>query len=178
MELLLQDDGNLVLLRHSTHGVHVEWESHTSGKGKNVILWLQEDGSLSLRNANTTEEYFSSYSGNIGQYPFRVEMPEVGWLKIVDKNGKAVWAADQTVAFCERSYKFTDGMCPDCHHKKTVKRCAQPGDKFESYGGSNGHFGMHTHYIKGYSYFINDDPAEYKLYRDRREYLLNYDQRH
>jgi len=96
MELLLQDDGNLVLLRHSTHGVHVEWETHTHGKGKNVILWLQMDGSLSLRNAETREEYFSSYSGKRSHGPYRVEMPEVGWFKIVDKNGKAVWTADQT----------------------------------------------------------------------------------
>jgi hypothetical protein len=99
MELLLQDDGNLVLLRHSTWGVHVEWETSTwdlGYYGKNVILWLQKDGSLSLRNADTHEEYFSTWSGGRSHGPYRVEMPEVGWLKIVDKNGKVVWTADQT----------------------------------------------------------------------------------
>ena len=96
MELLLQDDGNLLLLRHSSDGVNVEWETHTSGKGSNTILWLQRDGSLSLRNSNTNELLYTSYSGNRGQGPYRVEMPNPGWLKIVDKNGKAVWSADQT----------------------------------------------------------------------------------
>ena len=99
MELVLQDDSNLVLLRHSTWGVHVEWETSTWGLGDSntkVILWLQQDGSLSLRNAHTHEEYFSTWSGGISEGPYSVEMPEVGFLKIVDKHGKAVWAADQT----------------------------------------------------------------------------------
>ena len=86
MELLLQDDGNLVLLRHSTDGVggHVIWETATSGKGPNTVLILQKDGSLVLKDSKTHEEYWTSHSGNRGQGPYRLEMPEVGWPKIVD----------------------------------------------------------------------------------------------
>ena len=100
MELLLQDDGNLVLLRHSTmpetNGIHIEWETETHGTGGNKILWIQKDGSLTLKDASTGQEFWTSYSGGRSNGPYRAEMPDPGWLKIVDRNGKAVWSADQT----------------------------------------------------------------------------------
>ena len=107
MELILQDDGNLILLRHSPDGVAIEWETHTWDKGTNTILWLQSDGSLSLRNSKTNELLYTSYSGNRGEAPYSVVMPDPGFLKIVDKNGKAVWSADQTQDFCKKSKRVT-----------------------------------------------------------------------
>ena len=95
-------------------------------------------------------------------------MPEVGWLKIVDYNGKAVWTADQTQSFCMRSHKYTDNLCPECDHKKTKKECAREGVKFESTGTR----------LKRYMYFAYDNFAENELYVDRHEHLLNYDRRH
>ena len=49
-----------------------------------------------MRDSNTHELYYSSQSGNRGHGPYRFEMPEVGWPKIVDSDNKAVWSADQT----------------------------------------------------------------------------------
>ena len=95
-------------------------------------------------------------------------MPEVGWLKIVDYNGKAVWTADQTQSFCMRSHKYTDKLCPECDYKKTKKLCAEEGSPFKSTG---------TH-LRRYGDWVGDEFAEVELYVNRGENLLNYDRRH
>ena len=94
-------------------------------------------------------------------------MPEVGWLKIVDKNGKVVWTADQTQSFCMRSHKYTDKLCPECDYKKTKKLCALEGVKFDT--GTR---------LKRYGDWVGDVLAEVELYVNRGENLLNYDRRH
>ena len=58
------------------------------------MLILQKDGSLTLKDSKTYEEYWTSHSGGMSRGPYRVEMPEVGFFKIVDQNGKAIWSAD------------------------------------------------------------------------------------
>lgn len=94
-------------------------------------------------------------------------MPEVGFLKIVDKNGKAVWSADQTYAFCMKSRKYNAGI--GCHGYKCSKReCASPGKHFDSLGTD----------LKQYYYTVNGKPSEEELYVAKHENLLDYDQRH
>ena len=91
-------------------------------------------------------------------------MPEVGFLKIVDKNGKSVWSADQTYAFCMKSRKYNAGI--GCHGYKCSKReCASSGKHFESLGTD----------LKQYYYTVNGEQACEVLYIDKKENLLNFE---
>ena len=97
MELRLQDDGNVVLYRYEEgDNQKAVWATDTDGLGDNKIFWLQEDGSLVLRDADTNELYWSSNRGGFGEYPYQAIMPEAGFFKVIDNQGRSVWAADQT----------------------------------------------------------------------------------
>ena len=68
-DFTLQDDGNLVLYRNDDGGRKAIWASDTNGAGDNLKLWLQQDGSLSLRDADSNDLVWSTYSGNRGSKP-------------------------------------------------------------------------------------------------------------
>merc|ERR1712083_901353 len=55
------------------------WASDTNGAGDNLKLWLQEDGSLSLRDADSNDLVWSSYSGGRGEGPYSFKMPDPGF---------------------------------------------------------------------------------------------------
>ena len=93
-EFKLQDDGNLVLYRHDEGGEKAIWASDTDGAGNNLKLWLQEDGSLSLRDADSNDLVWSTYTGGRGKAPYKFEMPDPGFPRVVDAKGRIVWAAD------------------------------------------------------------------------------------
>merc|ERR1711997_1019194 len=57
-------------------------------------LWLQEDGSLSLRDADSNDLVWSSYSGGRGEGPYSFKMPDPGFPVILDSKNHIVWAAD------------------------------------------------------------------------------------
>merc|ERR1711997_968648 len=92
-EFILQDDGNLVLYRYDDEGKKAIWASDTS-KDEDLKLWLQEDGSLSLREADSNDLVWSSYSGGRGTAPYEFVMPDPGFPMVVDKYNRIVWAAD------------------------------------------------------------------------------------
>jgi len=93
-DFTLQDDGNLVLYRNDDGGRKAIWASDTNGEGDNLKLWLQEDGSLSLRDATTNDLKWSSYSGDRGIGPYEFIMPDPGFPMVVDSRNRIVWAAD------------------------------------------------------------------------------------
>merc|ERR1712083_857770 len=93
-DFTLQDDGNLVLYRNDDGGRKAIWASDTNGEGDNLKLWLQEDGSLSLRDADTNDLKWSSYSGDRGIGPYDFAMPDPGFPMVVDSRNRIVWAAD------------------------------------------------------------------------------------
>jgi len=105
---ILQDDGNLVLYRYDEGGDRAIWASDTNGGYQELILWLQEDGSLSLRDAESNELVWSTYTGGYGTYPYEFVMPDPGFPRVEDKYGRIVWAADQTESFCNKSYFIGD----------------------------------------------------------------------
>jgi len=57
-------------------------------------LWLQEDGSLSLRKAHDNELVWSSYTGGRGTAPYSFVMPDPGFPMVVDSKNNIIWAAD------------------------------------------------------------------------------------
>jgi len=93
-EFTLQEDGNVVLYRYDEGGSKAIWASDTNGKGDNLKLWLQEDGSLSLRDAGTNELKWSTYTGGRGLAPYEFVMPDPGFPMVVDSKGRIIWAAD------------------------------------------------------------------------------------
>ena len=69
-----------MLYRYDEGGSKAIWASDTNVEGKDLKLWLQEDGSLSLRYADNNELVWSTYTGDIGKgiigrYPIIIEMP-------------------------------------------------------------------------------------------------------
>merc|ERR1719189_1069323 len=93
-EFKLQEDGNVVLYRDDDGGRKAIWASDTNGAGNNLKLWLQEDGSLSLRDADSNDLVWSTYSGNRGTGPYSFKMPDPGFPVIMDSKNRIVWAAD------------------------------------------------------------------------------------
>ena len=94
-EFTLQDDGNLVLYRYDDEGdSKAIWASDTDGAGNNLKLWLQEDGSLSLRDADSNDLVWSTYTGGYGKAPYKFEMPDPGFPRVEDSLGQIIWAAD------------------------------------------------------------------------------------
>ena len=73
-----------MLYRDDDGGRKAIWASDTNGAGDNLKLWLQEDGSLSLRDADTNDLKWSSYSGDRGIGPYDFAMPDPGFPMIVD----------------------------------------------------------------------------------------------
>jgi len=65
-EFILQEDGNVVLYRYDEGGSKAIWASDTNVEGEDLKLWLQEDGSLSLRYADNNALVWSTYTGDIG----------------------------------------------------------------------------------------------------------------
>ena len=56
MELRLESDGNFVFERLSEEGADkIVWATEIQGKGKDKILFLLEDNSLSLKGADNEE---------------------------------------------------------------------------------------------------------------------------
>jgi len=93
-EFILQEDGNLVLYRYDEGGDKAIWASDTNVEGEDLKLWLQEDGSLSLRYADTNELVWSTYTGDRGKGPYEFVMPDPGFPMVVDSKGRIIWAAD------------------------------------------------------------------------------------
>ena len=93
-EFILQEDGNVVLYRYDEGGSKAIWASDTNGEGEDLKLWLQEDGSLSLRHADTNELVWSTYTGDLGKRPYEFVMPDPGFPMVVDSKGRIIWAAD------------------------------------------------------------------------------------
>ena len=82
-----------MLYRYDDGGKKAIWASDTS-EDKDLKLWLQEDGSLSLREADTNDLVWSTYSGGRGTAPYEFVMPDPGFPMVVDKYNRIVWAAD------------------------------------------------------------------------------------
>ena len=83
-----------MLYRYDEGGEKAIWASDTNGEGHNLNLWLQEDGSLSIRDQDTNDLVWSTYSGNRGEGPYEFVMPDPGFPRVEDKYGRIVWAAD------------------------------------------------------------------------------------
>lgn len=83
-----------MLYRHDDGGEKAIWASDTNGKGDNLKLWLQEDGSLSLRDAVTNVLVWSTYTGGRGVEPYEFVMPDPGFPMVVDSKNNIIWAAD------------------------------------------------------------------------------------
>merc|ERR1711878_30821 len=58
--------------------------------GNDLKLWLQEDGSLSLRKAHDNELVWSSYTGGRGTAPYSFVMPDPGFPMVVDSKNKNI----------------------------------------------------------------------------------------
>ena len=91
-------------------------------------------------------------------------MPDPGFLKIVDKNGKAVWSADQTQDFCKKSKRVTS----NCESVGCTERMCRK--KYTEFGATD------TKLMR-YYYKVNGQPAEEELYVNKNETLLNLDLR-
>ena len=76
MELVLQEDGNIVLYfkDETRNGRKKLWATGTTGK--DLILWLLADGTLSVRKENG-EELWKTRHGlkGGGKGPYKLEMP-------------------------------------------------------------------------------------------------------
>lgn len=157
MELVLQQDGNLVLYRHSTHpdSPHAVWDTGTNGNPDGQILWLQNDGSLSLRLWPSNVEIWSSYTGGRGNGPYTVEMPDVGFLTIKDKDSKKIWTADQTMSFCYKNWRMRDR--PLLFQKNM---CDKTGNTDHMKG--EGFYRSQGQYIRSYFYFAKGNNNRYK----------------
>ena len=83
---------------------------------------------------------------------------------VEDKNGQAVWAADQTQSFCLNHYLLRDGAISNKDFEVRVKQCTEKADYNPDYKTS----------IMEYSYMVDGHNAS-TLYKD--DYLLNFDRR-
>ena len=90
----LQNDGNVVLYRYDDGGDKPIWASDTHCNNCDLTLWLQEDGSLSLRHTGSNILLWSTYTGGYGTYPYEFVMPDPGFPMVVDKYGRKIWSAD------------------------------------------------------------------------------------
>ena len=82
---------------------------------------------------------------------------------VEDKNGQAVWAADQTQSFCLNHYLLREGVVSTKDFDVRVKQCTEKAEYNPDY----------KTYIMDYGYMVNDENMT--LYKD--EYLLNFDRR-
>ena len=93
-KFILQNDGNVVLYRFDDGGDKPIWASDTHCNNCDLTLWLQEDGSLSLRHTGSNDLIWSTYTGGYGTYPYEFVMPDPGFPMVVDKYGRKIWSAD------------------------------------------------------------------------------------
>ena len=83
---------------------------------------------------------------------------------VEDKNGQAVWAADQTQSFCLNHYLLREGVVSTKDFESGVKQCTERAEYNQDYKTS----------IMDYSYMVDGHNAS-TLYKD--DYLLNFDRR-
>ena len=63
---------------------------------------------MSLRLWPSNREIWSSYTGGRGKGPYKLEMPDVGFLTIRDGDNNKIWTADQTMSFCYKNWQNRD----------------------------------------------------------------------
>jgi len=92
-KLVVQDDGNVVLLDVASRKVH--WSTNTAGVNgvAPYHLIMQNDGNLVLKDSKSNI-FWSSNTVNLGRAPYRLKLRDLVSLTIVDANSSPIWYAN------------------------------------------------------------------------------------
>jgi hypothetical protein len=89
--LILQDDGNLVLYKRESSGVKPIWATGTNGKGKGPYnIYLQGDGNLVIYDSTDSPIWATGTNGR-GTEPYTLVINDSGIINLIDNSNIIIW---------------------------------------------------------------------------------------